>query len=101
MNTIELINVAKQYHKKERFFSKTDLFWAVQNISFSVKKGETLSLVGSNGAGKTTIMKLIGKITYPTSGRVIIHGKMSIAPHGFIAVIKDSEGNEVGLHSMS
>ena len=37
----------------------------------------------------------------PTAGGVIIHSKMSIAPHGFIAVIKDSEGNEVGLHSMS
>lgn len=37
----------------------------------------------------------------PAAGGVIIQGKMSIAPHGFIAVIKDSEGNEVGLHSMS
>ncbi|WP_372873612.1 VOC family protein [Pseudomonas sp.] len=37
----------------------------------------------------------------PAAGGTIIQGKMSIAPHGFIAVIKDSEGNEVGLHSMS
>ena len=37
----------------------------------------------------------------PAAGGVIIQGKMSIAPHGYIAVIKDSEGNEVGLHSMS
>lgn len=37
----------------------------------------------------------------PSAGGVIIQSKMSIAPHGFIAVIKDSEGNEVGLHSMS
>lgn len=37
----------------------------------------------------------------PAAGGVIIQGKMSIAPHGFIAVIKDSEGNEVGLHSLS
>jgi predicted enzyme related to lactoylglutathione lyase len=37
----------------------------------------------------------------PAAGGVIIQGKMSIAPHGFIAVIKDSEGNEVGLHSRS
>lgn len=37
----------------------------------------------------------------PAAGGVIIQGKMSIAPHGFIAVVKDSEGNEVGLHSMS
>lgn len=37
----------------------------------------------------------------PAAGGVIIHSKMSIAPHGYIAVIKDSEGNEVGLHSMS
>ncbi|MGX5221009.1 MULTISPECIES: VOC family protein [Pseudomonas] len=37
----------------------------------------------------------------PSAGGVIIHSKMSIAPHGYIAVIKDSEGNEVGLHSMT
>lgn len=37
----------------------------------------------------------------PTAGGQIIQSKTSIAPHGFIAVIKDSEGNEVGLHSMS
>jgi len=37
----------------------------------------------------------------PAAGGQIIQAKMSIAPHGFIAVIKDSEGNEVGLHSMS
>ena len=37
----------------------------------------------------------------PAAGGKIIQARMSIAPHGFIAVIKDSEGNDVGLHSMS
>ena len=76
MNAIELKRVCKQYHKGEFFFAKSDLFWAVTNISFSIKQGETVSLIGPNGAGKTTIVKLISEITYPTEGSILIKGKV-------------------------
>lgn len=49
-------------------------FTALEQVSFSVCKGETLGLIGSNGAGKSTILKIISGIMKPTSGYVECHG---------------------------
>ncbi|MFT3893195.1 MAG: ABC transporter ATP-binding protein [Anaerolineales bacterium] len=51
--------------------------WALQNVSFNLEKGQSLALVGSNGAGKSTILKLLAKITNPTSGKVNVNGQLS------------------------
>jgi ATP-binding cassette subfamily B protein len=48
--------------------------WAVRNLSFTVPAGETLALVGENGAGKTTIVKLITRLYDPDEGRITIDG---------------------------
>ena len=45
-------------------------FWALKNVSFDVKKGEVIGLIGRNGAGKSTILKIISGILKPTEGRV-------------------------------
>jgi teichoic acid transport system ATP-binding protein len=50
---------------------------AVNDISFSVKKGESVALFGRNGAGKSTIMKMITEVTFPTSGKITIDGRVS------------------------
>jgi len=76
MKAIEFKGVCKQYHKKEFFFAKSDLFWAIKDLSFSIDKGETVSLIGPNGAGKTTIVKLISRITYPTKGSMLAGDKV-------------------------
>jgi lipopolysaccharide transport system ATP-binding protein len=52
-------------------------FWALKDVSFELKQGESLALVGANGAGKTTILKLLANITKPTSGSIDIDGKLS------------------------
>jgi lipopolysaccharide transport system ATP-binding protein len=52
-------------------------FWALKDVSFDLKQGESLALVGSNGAGKTTALKLLASITKPTSGSINIDGKLS------------------------
>ncbi len=49
---------------------------ALKNVSFEVKKGEALGIIGRNGAGKTTILKLISRITYPQSGKVKAEGRI-------------------------
>jgi ATP-binding cassette subfamily B protein len=48
--------------------------WAVRNVSFDLKAGEKLALVGENGAGKTTIVKLLARLYDPTEGRILLDG---------------------------
>ena len=56
---------------------KDQILWALDNVSFELKQGESLALVGSNGAGKTTILKLLANITKPTSGEIKVDGNLS------------------------
>ena len=55
---------------------KTD-FWAVRDVSFEVQRGEALGIIGHNGAGKSTILKLLSNITTPTSGEITINGRLA------------------------
>jgi lipopolysaccharide transport system ATP-binding protein len=57
--------------------SLKNIFWALQDVSFELNRGESLALVGANGAGKTTILKLLANITKPTSGSVKTNGQLS------------------------
>src|SRR5262249_31733727 len=52
-------------------------FWALRDVSFGVAKGESLGLVGHNGAGKSTALKLMTRILEPTSGRVAMNGRIA------------------------
>jgi lipopolysaccharide transport system ATP-binding protein len=52
-------------------------FWALRDISFSVGKGESLGLVGHNGAGKSTALKVMTRILEPTSGHVTMNGRVA------------------------
>jgi len=69
---------------KQRFLSmilrrKVEVrkFKAIDNISFEVKKGESLGIIGRNGAGKSTLLKLITGVTFPTTGSVQVNGQVS------------------------
>ena len=55
---------------------KTD-FWALQNVSFELNRGEAFGIVGANGAGKSTVLKLITGIMEPTAGQVAVKGRLS------------------------
>ncbi len=52
-------------------------FWALKDISLSVKPGEVLGIIGPNGAGKSTLLKVVARVLRPTLGRVRIHGRVS------------------------
>ena len=84
---IEFKNVTKQYklykNDKQRFlaiFMKKIPYKkkkAVNNVSFQIKKGESVALFGKNGAGKSTILKMITGVSYPTEGEIIVEGRVS------------------------
>jgi len=52
-------------------------FNALENISFEVKKGETVGIIGPNGSGKSTILKLIAGVMSPTKGKITVKGRVS------------------------
>lgn len=92
-NIIEVNNLSKKYELKEyvpyyslrdsiiQFFKRKSLnsneFWALKDISFTVKEGEFVGIIGSNGAGKSTLLKILSKVTYPTEGKVVLRGRMA------------------------
>ena len=50
---------------------------AVDNVSFEIHRGEAVALLGKNGAGKSTILKMITGVAFPTSGNIIVNGRVS------------------------
>lgn len=84
---IEFKNVTKIYklfkNDKKRLLSiffknvKYKEKKAVNQVSFCIKKGEAVAILGKNGAGKSTILKTITGVTFPTTGEVIVNGRVS------------------------
>jgi len=86
---IEVRNVSKKFKSemdvpkalKDRIVfwgrGKTSYHQVLSDISFDIKKGETVAIIGSNGSGKSTLLKLIAKIIYPNQGTIEVNGKVA------------------------
>jgi len=73
---LEVKNLVTQFPIKGGFFGRTvDHFKAVNDVSFTLKKGKTLGLVGESGCGKTTLGRSILRLVEPSSGSIIYNGK--------------------------
>lgn len=56
---------------------KDEDFWALKDVSFAIERGQILGVLGRNGAGKSTLLKILSRITDPTSGEVILRGRVA------------------------
>lgn len=63
--------------KNKKNKKKKEEFWALKNVSFEIEKGEVVGLIGSNGAGKSTILKVVSGVMKPTKGKVQVDGVIS------------------------
>jgi ABC-2 type transport system ATP-binding protein len=83
MSFIEVKNISKTFKVpikqgilKDFFNRKYRYIKAIDNISFSIKKGEIVGYIGPNGAGKSTTIKILSGILHPDSGKVVIDKKV-------------------------
>jgi ABC-type polysaccharide/polyol phosphate transport system ATPase subunit len=86
---VEFVDVGIKFNRKSRRYlsfnknlRKNKSFWALKNISFSIKKGETLGIIGRNGSGKTTLSMACARVLLPDTGRINIAGKTQLLSFG-------------------
>ena len=86
--------------------SRPGEFWALRGVSFDVHAGEAIGVVGRNGQGKSTLLKLVAEVILPDEGHVVVHG--GVAPlieitGGFVddLSVRDNVYLTAGLHGMT
>ena len=86
--------------------ARANEFWALREVGFDVRQGEAIGVVGRNGQGKSTLLKLVAEVILPDEGTVTVHG--GVAPlieitGGFVddLTVRENVYLTAGLHGMS
>lgn len=71
------VGVSNDRSRKAAGTNPTNYVWALKDVDFTVEQGEVLGLIGRNGAGKSTVLKLLSRVTAPTSGTIKVRGRIA------------------------
>ena len=71
----EMVSTSFQKNGKKH---SNEEFWALQHINMTVEKGDRIGIIGRNGARKSTLLKILSRITPPTKGKIIIEGRVGM-----------------------
>jgi ABC-type polysaccharide/polyol phosphate transport system ATPase subunit len=83
---VQVRNVSKRFNVPARgdtrrrllgLLPRREVFWALRDVCFEIRRGETLGIVGPNGSGKTTLIRLLSGITAPSTGEIEINGRLA------------------------
>lgn len=106
MERLLLAGVGKQYFRLagpqllarslfHRGAAKQDWFWSLQDVNLVLDRpGVSLGILGANGSGKTTLLRIIAGVTMPTTGRVVVHGRVVSLLELFAGMQGDLTGRE-------
>src|SRR5215831_7066865 len=97
------VKYRSELHRFARWFgfSTTPLSeqWAVRNINFRVNRGQSVGIIGQNGAGKSTVLKMVTGTTRPTEGAIEVHGTVSALLELGLGMNPELTGRENVIHS--